>query len=126
MESSVAVESTGNLLTVRFRGKIAAADMASYLGDMERAAANLTKGFVLLTDITGLESMDLACSATIRKGMELCRAKGVDTIVRVVPDLSRDPGFNIMSLFHYPRSVKIHTCETLAEAEKILITLTKK
>ncbi len=126
MESGVTVQSTDNLLTVSFRGKLGTAEMAPYVTNMERAAADLPKGFVMLTDLTDLESMDLACSPYIRKGMELCRAKGVSTIVRVVPDLSRDPGFNIMSLFHYPRSVKIHTCETLAEAQKIVTTLTKK
>ena len=126
MDSGITVQSSGNLLTVIFRGKLGVAEMAHYQEDMERATAAVPKGFVLLTDITDLESMDLACSPFIRKGMALCRAKGVSTIVRVIPDLSRDPGFNIMSLFHYPRSVQIHTCPTRAEADKILATLMAK
>ena len=126
MSPGVTIQATGNLLTITFRGKLGVAEMANYVADLDREAAGLPKGFVLYTDITDLEGMDLACSALIRKGMTICRTKGVSTIVRVVPDLTRDPGFNIMSLFHYPRSVKIHTCQTRAEADKILVTLTKK
>ena len=32
----------------------------------------------------------------------------------------KDIGFNIMSLFHYPRRVRIVTCEALEEAMKVL------
>ncbi len=51
---------------------------------------------------------------------ELIREKGVALVVRVVPKRSKDIGFNILSLFHYPQKVHIVTCATLAEAEQAL------
>jgi hypothetical protein len=41
-------------------------------------------------------------------------------VVRVIPDPQKDIGMQIMSLFHYDRRVRIVTCESLAEAMKVL------
>ena len=41
-------------------------------------------------------------------------------VVRVIPDPYKDIGLNIVSLFHYPRRVRIVTCETLEEAMRAL------
>lgn len=120
MNPPVVVEAAGDLMIIRFRGRIGAMEMAGYVAEIERATATLSAGFVLLTDLTDLETMDLECTAYIRKGMDVCRTRGVVSIVRVVPDPSRDIGFNIMSLFHYPRSVRILTCTTLAEGLKVV------
>jgi predicted choloylglycine hydrolase len=81
---------------------------------------DLRPGFRLLTDLSGLESMDLACVPYIEQMMDLCNKKGVEMVVRVIPDPHKDIGLNIMSLFHYPRRVRIVTCETLEEAMSAL------
>jgi len=47
-------------------------------------------------------------------------AVGVELVVRVIPDPHKDIGFNILSLFHYRRRVRIVTCPTLEEAMKAL------
>ena len=52
--------------------------------------------------------------------MDLCNKKGVEMVVRVIPDPHKDIGLNIMSLFHYRRHVRLVTCQTLAEAMNIL------
>jgi hypothetical protein len=64
--------------------------------------------------------MDLACVPYIERMMDLFNKKGVETVVRVIPDPHKDIGMNIMSLFHYRRRVHIVTCKTLAEAMKAL------
>ena len=76
--------------------------------------------FRLLTDLTGLDSMELACRPHIDNTMELCREHGVELIVRVIPDPYKDIGFSIMSLFHYGRKTRIVTCESLGEAMAVL------
>ena len=80
--------------------------------------ADLRPGFRLLTDLSGLESMDLACVPYIQRMMDLCNKKGVEMVVRVIPDPHKDIGLNILSLFHYRRRVRIVTCATLEEAMK--------
>jgi hypothetical protein len=52
--------------------------------------------------------------------MDLCNKKGVETVVRVIPDPRKDIGLNILSLFHYRRHVRIVTCATISEAMNVL------
>jgi hypothetical protein len=64
--------------------------------------------------------MRVNCATEIAKIMQLCDQKGVELVVRVVPDQTKDIGLGILSLFHYrhrPRSV---TCKNMAEAAKLL------
>jgi anti-anti-sigma regulatory factor len=74
----------------------------------------------MVTDITHLKSMDASCTPSLEKMMDLCDAKGVGMVVRIVSDPRRDIGFNIMSLFHYTRAVIILTCSNWDEAERAL------
>jgi predicted choloylglycine hydrolase len=64
--------------------------------------------------------MDLACVPHIKRMMDLCNKKGIEMVVRVIPDPHKDIGLNILSLFHYRRRVHIVTCKTLEEAVKVL------
>ena len=82
--------------------------------------ADLAPGFRLLTILSDLEEMDIACVPDVKKMMDFCNKKGVETVVRVIPDPHKDIGFNILSLFHYRRRVHIITCETLGDALKQL------
>ena len=53
--------------------------------------------------------------------MSLClNKKGIEMVVRVIPDPRKDIGLNILSLFHYRRGLRILTYETLDEAMKAL------
>jgi anti-anti-sigma regulatory factor len=81
---------------------------------------NLTKGFKILTDLSGLNSMDALCVSELKRMMDLCRKSGVGTVARVIPDPAKDIGFNILSLFHYRDKVHVLTFQTLAEAEQAL------
>ena len=73
-----------------------------------------------MVDLTQLESMDVSCAPFIEKAMDLCNEKGATTVVRVIPDPRRDIGMTIMSMFHYGGDVRIITCQSLAEANKVL------
>jgi hypothetical protein len=81
---------------------------------------DLQPGFQLLSDLSGLEEMEIACVPYIRRIMELCKQSGVGRIMRVIPDPRKDIGLNILSLFHYPRDLPILTFATLAEATAAL------
>ena len=69
--------------------------------------------------------MDLDCVPHLTKIMDLSRAHGVGTVVRVIPDPDKDIGFSILSIIHYRRGVRIVTCESLAEAERVLPSAAK-
>jgi anti-anti-sigma regulatory factor len=82
--------------------------------------AQVRPGFAVLADLSGLEAMDVECGPHIAKIMDLCKARGVSLVVRVMPDPKKDIGLNILSLVHYRGKVKIVTCATRAEAEHAL------
>jgi hypothetical protein len=109
-----------NLMEFRFFGHVTVAEMKSGLIEVENAIVTLRPGFTILTDLSGLESMDLDCASPLTKTMDLCRKKKIGAVVRVIPDPGKDIGFNILSIIHYRAGVTIRTFNTRMEAEKAL------
>jgi anti-anti-sigma regulatory factor len=118
--SEVQGEAARNLIQIRYRGRVAAAEMKACADKVAALLPQMRPGFMILTDLSGLDSMELSCVAALTKMMDACKAKGVGTVVRIVPDPAKDIGFNILSVIHYRRGVKIVTCETAAEAARVL------
>lgn len=116
----VSVNTTANLLRVSLRGTIDAKCMKACVDEVARQLPELRTNFKSFTDLSNIQSMDTACIPEVERLMNLCRDKGVNTIVRLIPKRSKDIGFSILSLFHYPKKVRIVTCETLTEAERAL------
>jgi hypothetical protein len=96
--------------------------MRRCLGTVRDLADHLKPGFLLLTDLSNLESMDASCAPGLGAIMDLCRARGMLTAVRVIPDPDKDIGFDLISRFHLHPQVKTRTHESLAEAIKSLLT----
>jgi hypothetical protein len=109
-----------NLLRVTYAQQVGPEETKRAAETVHLLLAELQPGFRLLTDLSRLEEMDLACVPHIKQMMDACNKKGVDAIVRVIPDPHKDIGLNILSLFHYRRRVRIVTCETLEEALNLL------
>jgi hypothetical protein len=116
----VQLDASRNLVRVRFQGHVAPADTKGYVERVMSLLPQVRKGFTVLTDLSGLDSMELDCVTGLTKVMDAFRAKGVGTVVRIVPDPSKDIGFNILSVVHYRRGVKVITCQTAAEAERVI------
>lgn len=116
----VDLNESGKLLTIQFSGHVDAEEAKACFEKVETLKVGIKPGFHLLTDLSRLERMDAGCAAHLRKVMALCNASGVEKVVRVIPDPKKDIGFQILSIFHYGRHVRIVTCDTLAEAQKIL------
>ncbi len=114
------IDAVRNRTHVCWIGRVTAAGAVASLVQVEKMLLDMKPGFTVLTDLTKLESMEIECSTTIAKIMDLCRAKGVGTVVRVIPDPTKDIGLNILSIIHYRRGVRVITCETREEAEKVL------
>jgi hypothetical protein len=114
-----------DLFRVRYLGHVTAAGMQACCAEIERHLAHARPGFTVLTDLSALDAMDLDCVPHLTKIMDLSRAHGVGTVVRVIPDPDKDIGFSILSIIHYRRGVRIVTCESLAEAERVLPSAAK-
>ena len=114
------LDQTANLLQINYSGQVDADQTRSCAQEFEKAVQKLGPGFRLLTDLSQLERMDLACVPDIKRMMDLSNKAGVELVVRVIPDPRKDIGLNIMSLFHYRKRVRIVTCKRLEEAKKVL------
>jgi len=110
------------LLEIRYGGVVRPEECEKGLDQLRASLAQLETGFRVLVDLTALESMDVKCAPFIEKAMDLCNEKGASTVVRIIPDPHRDIGMTIMSIFHYRGDVRISTCETLAQAETLLLS----
>ena len=108
------------LLRLTYSQRVAPAQARQCRVAVAAALAKLQPGFRVLTDLRNLEEMDTACAAELQAIMDLCRKKGVSEVVRVIPDTTKDIGFNLMSFFHYGHDLPILTFETLAEAQQKL------
>jgi len=82
--------------------------------------AEFPEGFRMLADLGRLESMDIACEEIIGKTMEMLEQHGLELVVRVIPDPSKDIGLKIIGLFHYSKKMRIVTCKTMGEAANVL------
>lgn len=117
---STEISPTGSLLQVRFAGDVSPGEARACAAQVEALAGRLKPGFCLLTDLSDLETMDIASGPLIDGMMDLLNERGVRKVVRVVSDPRKDIGFGIMGLFHYDREVRTIVCETLDEAKKHL------
>ena len=117
---SVEIDHAANLIVIRYRGRVGAAEVRECAAEIAARLAEIAPGFRLLADLTGLEAMDIDSAPDIERIMKLCNEKGVDVVVRVIPDPRRDIGLQIMSYFHYGPEVRIVTCATVDEAMNIL------
>lgn len=108
-----------NLIEVRYRGRVTADEVREVHGKVLDLLPKMRKGFTFLADLSDLESMELDCMANITKIMDACNGAGIGTVVRIVPDPRKDIGLNILSIIHYSRGVRVLTCQSQAEAERV-------
>ena len=113
-------DTSRNLIEVRYRGHVAAADAKAVSEKVMGLLPQMRQGFTFLADLSCLDSMDLDCLADITRVMDACNAAGIGTVVRIVPDPRKDIGFNILSIIHYSRGVHVITCQNSAEAERLI------
>jgi hypothetical protein len=108
------------LLHLSFIADVRVEELVQSHDDVVMLMADLRSGFRLLTDLGRLDSMGVDCAAEIGRIMEMCDRKGVELIVRVIPDPMKDIGLGILSHFHYPHRPRTVTCQSMVEAAKLL------
>ena len=112
----VSADQSGRTVTMSFSHHVAAEEMQRCLGTFRDVLSNTQPGFQILTDLTGLDSMEPECSTFVAEMMELCNSHQVKAVVRVIPDPQKDIGFTLLSHFHYGPDVELRTYDNLAEA----------
>ena len=109
-----------NLLRTRYAGHARKSDLEAGVTTIRAQMAQLKPGFTILADWSGIEGLELDCVPAIAEIMELARAHGAATVVRVLPDPARDIGINMLSVVHLRGTARTVTAENLEEAERLV------
>ena len=104
------------LLQVRFIGQVLPKEFADAEKDLAAELDGLSPGFHYLVDFSQFESMELDSRLEVGRIMDLIASAGVGLVVRVIPDSSKDIGMKILTIFHYPPSLQVVTCQNLIQA----------
>jgi hypothetical protein len=108
------------LLVIHFIGNVRPKDIQIAREEIITELDGLSPRFHYLANFTHLDVMGLDCEFEIGHIMDLIGKAGVGLVVRVIPDPSKDIGLNILTIFHYPRDLRVVTCENLTDAVKAL------
>ena len=108
------------LLHLNFIGHVRVEDLEHSHDEVVLLLADLREGFRVLTDLSLLKSMDVACEAEISRMMNVFADKGMSTVIRVIPEPQKDIGFNILAAFHYHHQIRTVTHESMEEASRSL------
>jgi hypothetical protein len=117
---SVETDDINRLIKINWSENVSLEEMREGAEQVRALSANLKHGFRLLSDLTGLQSMDPRGASYIGAIMDLFAAKEVSLIVRVIPDPHKDIGLNILTYFHYGTKVQVETYQNLSDALKSL------
>src|SRR5260370_9931985 len=118
---SCSEDEAGHIRTRSYSGHIRPAEMKKALQSVQALAPRLKPGFVLLSDLTNLDSMEPACAADLGAIAEQLSSYGISSVIRVTPDPAKDIGFNIVSIFHFRQPVKARTMDHSAAASSWLL-----
>jgi hypothetical protein len=113
---SIETSDTERLIKLSWLGQVDLDEMRRCAEEIRVATSKMRPGFRVLVDMTELESMDYAGAPYIGSIMDLCVAKQVEHVVRVIPNPHKDIGMNIMSYLRYGSKVRVTICENLADA----------
>jgi len=113
---SVEADDLNRLVKISWSENVSVQEMRACVEQLRSFTAAMRPGFRLLSDLTGLKSMDPAGASHIAAIMDLFAAKQVGLVVRVIPDPHKDIGLNILSYFHYGSQVQIVTYQNLTDA----------
>ena|SRR5947209_6759139 len=116
----VEVDNQKRFVVISVAGRVTADEVKAAAQRVREITAQVEPGFVGLADFRWLESMATGAAPFIAEIMDAFAAKKVSAVVRVVPDIHKDIGLNILSHFHYGPEIRIFTVDTLAEAIQLL------
>ena len=117
---SIEASDDERLLRINWLGRVDSDELRRCAEEFGVTTSKMRPGFRVLVDMTDLEWMDYAGAPYIGMVMDLCVAKQVEHVVRVIPNPHKDIGMNIMSYLRYGSKVRVTVCENLADAMRLL------
>jgi hypothetical protein len=108
------------LLHMSFIGHVTAEELEQGGKDLVALLADFPANLHLLADLERLQFMGEDCVEQLGKNMELLDRHGVELVVRVISDPTKDIGLSILTVFHYRNPPRTVICKTMEEAARVL------
>lgn len=119
---AITVDENENIISIKIEGEFNLEQANKAQNEIALILQKVKRGFTVLTDMSLLQEMSPESFKSISKTMDMFNAHGIARAIRIMPDISKDIGFNIMDMFHYARDVKIRTFESMEKARKYINT----
>jgi hypothetical protein len=119
---NISFDENENIVLIKIEGMFDLEQAEKAHNEITLILQKVKNGFIVLTDMSLLKEMNPESFKSISKTMDLFHSRGISHAIRVMPDPSKDIGFNIMDMFHYSPNVKIRTFESLENAKEYINT----
>ena len=73
-------DNSGEVTTISYSQRVKASEVKRCVAKVRDQMGHLKHGFLLLVDLTSLESMDEACAPEVGALMNACNAKGLSSV----------------------------------------------
>jgi hypothetical protein len=113
---TIEIDREKRFLVISATGHVTKEEVKAAADKVRELVQDAPPGLHALTDLRWLTIMNADAAKHVAEIMEILQEKQLASVTRIVPDSSKDIGFNILSHFHYKPSVQIFTVESLAEA----------
>lgn len=121
---AIEIDKEKRFLAISATGHVTKEEVEAVAKEVRELVQDVPPGLHALTDLRWMQSMDPAAAPHVAEIMETLQEKQLTSVTRIMPDPSKDIGFNILSHFHYKPNVQIFTVESLAEAMRNIAELT--
>ncbi len=113
MMSKISYNKKSNLVTLRYKGHVDAGVAEGIHLHFQTLIPKCRPGFKVLVDLSSVDEISRDVIPIITRIMDLCNQHGVAQVARVIPDPDKDIGFNILSVFHYDKGIKVVNYQSL-------------
>lgn len=119
--SKASLDEERNIVIVKYEGNVNVKDARRLHEQLQAVLSKCCKGFKMLVDLSTLSNIDQEVVPLIRKMMDLCNQYGVSEIARIIPDPNKDIGFNLLSIFHYDKDVRVRTYQSFEQLDQEML-----
>ena len=104
-----------NIVILSYEGNVNIKEEKELYRKLQTLIPKCHRGFKLLVDLSLVDNIKKEVLPVIKKIMDLFDQHGISEVIRIIPDPDKDIGFNILSIFHYAKDIKMLTCQSLEQ-----------
>jgi ABC-type transporter Mla subunit MlaD len=113
---TIEIDKEKRFLVISAIGHVSKDEVKAAAEKVRELVEDAPPGLHTLTDLRWLNTMEADAATYVAEIMKALQEKQLAFVTRIIPDASKDIGFNILSHFHYKPNVQIFTVQSLAEA----------